>query len=151
MVASIPLFDGDFALRAVFDTVFFFPLVEGFDIFFDSGLVGGARHAFMGCDVAGCVDGGEAGGAGEECASYGGAVDGGAVGVGQYWRLEGWIWMYVVKENSRNFSKADDVRANSISLSVKMWVQDTEAPRQRRGSEPLLLAEEHCAAKQDLQ
>ena len=141
MIASIPLFDGDFALRAVFDIVFFFPLVEGFDIFFDSGLVGGARHAFVGCDVAGCADGGEAGGAGEECAGCGGAVDGGAV-----LEIGGWVWMYIVKEDSRNFSKAD-----SISLSVKMWVQDTEAPRQRRGSEPLLPAEEHCAAKQALQ
>ena len=59
--------------------------------------------------------------------------------------------MYVVKEDSRTFSKVDDGRADSISLSVKMWVQDTEAPRQRRGSEPLLPAEEHCAAKQALQ
>ena len=58
--------------------------------------------------------------------------------------------MYVVKEDSRNFSKADDGRADLISLSMKMWVEDTEAPRQQRGSEPLLPAEEHCAAKQAL-
>ena len=89
MIASIPLFDGDFALRVVFDIVFFFPLVEGFDIFFDSGVVGGARHAFMDCDVAGCADGGEAGGAGKECAGRGGAVYGGAVGGGAVLEIGG--------------------------------------------------------------